>query len=128
MNLEFFKKWFQGLDKESLEFQKVYEIVHDSYWNFPPEKVDDYIKAGQLLSRLSSAEGLESIAITTAKVAEEIFKVMHNKSKAAHATIGIDGQSYFFDIYQDRKDLDGLHKMLRNAVVLNSKSSNEETV
>lgn len=118
MNISEFKKWFKTLDKESPEFQAVYELVHEAYWDFPDHKVDEYIKCAKMLNKMSSSAGLEEAVIATAKIAEQAFQCIHGGSTVAHGSIGLSGKEYHFDIYTDKSELSNLSKMMRNTVVM----------
>lgn len=119
MKFSEFKKWFESMNKETKEFQDVFELVNDSYWNLPEDKLDDYAKAAKLLNMVSTRAEPELI-IAIAKVAEEIFKVVELKLKAGHAALKVneDSEMLFVDIYTDQKQLESLHKMLRNTVMV----------
>lgn len=118
MNINEFKGWFNSLDKENPEFQLVYELVYEAYWDIPDHKVDEYIKCAKMLNKMSSSQGLEEVVIATAKIAEQVFKCVHTKSTVAHGSIGLSDKEYHFDIYTDKSELSNLSKMMRNTVIV----------
>lgn len=118
MNIQFFKKWFESLDKGSEEFQNVFELVNDSYWDI--KDPDDHQQAAKLLNTISTRGEFAQVALI-AEIAKQIYKMEIDKIEALTFEIGLAGRNYNVDISTNKTAFNKMKKILENTVMVKAR-------
>jgi hypothetical protein len=70
--------------------------------------------------------GEEWMVEIMARLGGELFNILEKGLPASHGSFKIEGKrEIFFDFYSDKKELSGLHAMLRNSVLIEGKKNAE---
>lgn len=122
MNLQFFKKWFANLNKDTEDYQAVFEIVNESYFDF--KDPDDHQKAAQLLNMIATKGDFEMVAVMNS-IANQILQMQREGFRATTITVKpqADGPEYNIDMYTEKTEFHKMKKMIENTVMVKSKDS-----
>jgi hypothetical protein len=104
-----------GMDKTSDEFYRLFSIVNEKYFDF--DKPDEYQSAAKVLN-LILHRGEDWMVEMLAKLGEQLYEMVENKTPAVHGSFQVKESEIFFDFYTNKDALASVHKMLRNSVLM----------
>ena len=108
-------KEIKKLDRTTDEFSELFHVMNEMYFTF--NDPDEFQTAASVLNLCLHREGAEWLVEILAKLAQNLFEVVHNDVKATHGNFQISGTDYFFDIYQNKDALKSVHAMFRNVIL-----------
>lgn len=104
-------------DVTTEDWEYLYHTVIDKHWETKPAVDDDYFQSAKLLNKLANSDVPELIMLT-AKIAEQAFQVIEQKTEVVQAEIHVGDHKLFFRLASSKDAIDNLQKMLTNTVIV----------